>query len=236
LTASPWDLALARRAAAIAGVSVLLTLLVVAATDAGGPWSARLGMTAALAPLCGALGALAATRVAAARGELRALAAVGAEPGRVVLGAVGGGSAVGLLGVMVAGSRLADLGSLFPRPMAARSWVAEGGGLRELTLGLHVGADGELMLEAPRAVVAALPAHAGAFTLVALAATALACPAWLAAVSASPARRVGVGAVAVGIAVAAFQGVAAGRVPAAVLVVGPMVLVIDGAIARWLTR
>lgn len=228
-----WDRALARRAAGIAGVAAVVSLLVVAATDGGGAWPLRLGMTSALAPLCGALGALAATRIAAARGELRALAAIGAEPGRAVLGAALGGSAVGLLGPVIAASGLANLASLFPQPAAVRTWVVEGNGLHEVTLGLHVGPHGSLALEAPRAVAAALPAGAGAFTLVALAMAALACPGWLAAVPSPASRRAAVGAAAVAMAIAAFQGVAAGRVPAVALVAGPGVLVVDAVLGRW---
>ena len=213
-------------------MAVLLTLLVVAATDAGGSWPSRLGMTAALAPLCGAVGTLAAVRVAAARGELRALAALGAEPGRVVLGALAGGSALGLLGPLVAASGLADLDGLFPRPPAARLWTIEGVGLHEVTLGLHVGAHGDLALGAPSVVASALAAGTTGFTLAALAAAAIAAPAWLSVARASPARRAAVGAAAVALAIAAFQGVAAGRVPPVALVLGPAVLALDGFYAR----
>jgi hypothetical protein len=215
----------------VAGVAVLLVLLVVAATDAGGPWSLRLGMTAALAPLAGAIGALAAVRLAAARGELRALAAVGAPPARAVMGAALGGSVVGLLGTLVAASGVADLGALFPAPAAARRWIVEGAGLHELTMGLRVGPHGALALEAPRAATAALPAGTTAFTVAAVAVAALLCPAWLAIPGASTARRLGVGTAAVGAAIVAFQAVAAGRAPAFALALGPLVLVLDAAIA-----
>jgi hypothetical protein len=225
------------RAAAVAGVCALVALLVVASTDAGGPWSQRLGMTAALAPLCGAMGTFTAARVAAARGELRALAAIGVEPVRAVLGAVAGGCAAGLLGALVAASGRAELDPLFPRPLAARTWVAEGGALHEIALGLRVGVDGELALEAPRAAVAALPAGVTTFTIVALAVAAFACPAWIAAPpAASPARRAGVGAVSAGVAIAAFQGVAAAHLPVAALVVAPLILLSDVVIARYLGR
>jgi len=223
-----YDRSLARRAAAVAGMSALLAGVVVTATDAGGPWSQRLGMTSALAPLCGALGTLAAVRIAAARGELAALAAVGVEPLRAVLGAVLGGSAVGLLGSAVAASGLADLGPLFPRPPAARVWVGEGGALHELTLGLRAGPHGELALEAPRAAIGALSSGVTTFTLLALVLAALACPVWVA--TAPPersARRAAVGMTAIVTAVAAFQGVAAARLPAAALVVAPLVLLVD---------
>jgi len=224
--AAAWDRSLGRRAATIGAVAIAVTLLVVAATDAGGPWSLRLGMTAALAPLCGALGTLAAARIAAGRGELVALAAVGADPRRAVLGAVLGGIGVGLLGPLAAGLGLADLDALFPRP-GARAWVTDAAGLHETTLGLHIGLHGELALEAPRAMISGLPAGAMAFALAALAATALAGPAWLAAPMGSPARRAGVGGAAAAMAIVAFQAVAAGRAPAFVLVAAPLVLLAD---------
>ena len=232
-----YDRSLCLRAAAVAALSSLVTLLVVAATDAGGPWTSRLGMTAALAPLSGALGTFAAVRLAAARGELRALAALGVAPARSALGAMAGGIAAGIAGPLAAAAGLADLAPLFPRPLAARIWVAgDAGSLRELTLGLRVGPGGALALEVPRAAVADLPAGAHALAVVALALAAVACPVWIAAVRESPARRAGVLAAAVGAAVAAFQGVAAGRVPAAVLVVAPIVLLADVAIARGRAR
>jgi hypothetical protein len=48
-------------------------------------------------------------------------------------------------------------------------------------------------------------------------------------------RRVVVGGIALGVAIVAFQGVAAGRVPAFVLVVAPLVLLADAASARGAT-
>jgi hypothetical protein len=193
-------------------------------------------MTAALAPLCGALGTLAAARVAEGRGELRALAAMGAAPGRAERGAALGGSVVGLLGVLVAASGAADLGALFPGPAAGRIWAADEAGLHELTLGLHVEPGGELLLEAPRAAVRGLPAGATLLALLALAAAAVACPAWLVAPAGTVARRIGVGGLAVGVAIVAFQAVAAGRVPAAALVLAPVLLLADTARASHRAR
>jgi hypothetical protein len=221
-----------RRAAAVGGVALLVALLVVAATDAGGPWSSRLAMTAAISPLAGALGALAAVRIAASRGELRALSALGAEPGRAVLGAAIGGSVVGAAGVLVASSGLADLGALFPR-VEGRVWIPDGTGLFEPSLGLHILPGGALALDVPRAAAASLPRGAGPWALLALAAAALACPAWLVEPTSAPARRAGVGAGVLVAAIVGFQGVAAGRLPAIVLVLAPLVLLTDTAIARY---
>jgi hypothetical protein len=226
---------MARRAATIAAVAALVVLIVVAATDAGGPWSSRLGMTAALSPLVGSLGAFWAVRIARARGELLALAAVGADPGRAVLGAMLGGTALGVIGALVASSGYVDLSGMFPE-VAARVFLPEGAGLYEPSLGLHLGPSGALSIEAGRAAAVGLPPGADAFTRVALAAAALACPAWVVEPSIPGARRAALGAVALAAAIVVFQGVAARRLPAPLLVLAPLLLVTDVAFARYGSR
>src|SRR5438067_373060 len=69
-----YDRRLAARAAGIAGLAEMVALLVIVATDEGGPWALRLGIAAALAPVAGTMGALGAMRIAEGRGEVRALA------------------------------------------------------------------------------------------------------------------------------------------------------------------
>jgi hypothetical protein len=226
---------MARRAAAIAAVATLVVLLVVAATDAGGPWSSRLGMTAALAPLVGALGAFWAVRIADARGELLALAAVGADPGRAVIGAVLGGTAIGVVGALVVSSGYADTSGLFPQ-VTARVFLPDGEGLYEPSLGLHIGPSGVLSIEAGRAAAAGLSPGADAFTRIALFTAALACPAWVVEPALSRARRASVGAVALAAAIVVFQGVAARRFPAPLLVLAPLLLLTDVALARYRSR
>src|SRR4051794_3052746 len=98
---SAWDRKVARRAAAIAALVALLALAVVAATDEGAPWSQRVGMVAALLPIAGSIGAIAAIRIAERRGELCALAAIGVDPVRAVRGAVLGGVVLGLIGPLL---------------------------------------------------------------------------------------------------------------------------------------
>ena len=226
-----WDRRLGARAAGIACVVTVVILMVVAATDEGGPWPQRLGMTAALAPVAGALGALASVRIAAARGELRALAAMGAGPLRATLGAVIGGAAVGIVGPFAAAVGLADLASLFPRPPAAHAWILEGSGLRETTLGITVDASGTLGLGA-RAAASLPPVPPGAtgLAVLALVLSAVVGPAWLVrGEGGSPARRAAVGAAAIAAAIAAFQMVAAGRLSPWALVAAPVVLLVDAA-------
>ena len=229
---SAWDRCLARRAAMVGAVAVLTALIVVAATDAGGPWSLRLGMTAALAPLCGALGTVATVRVAEARGELRALAAVGAESWRAAWGAVAGGSAVGLAGSAVAASGAANLAALFPQEGTVRRWVVEGDGraVLETTLGLRVGAGGELSLVAPQAVVAALPTGATGFAIATIAAASVGLPVWLVVAGGSVARKLATGGLIAVVSILAFRGVSAGLAPAAVLLVAPLLLIGDAAV------
>jgi hypothetical protein len=239
---SAWDLRLALRAAALAGITALFTLLIIAATDEGAPFARRLGMAAALAPIAGAVGALGAIRLAAGRGELRALAAIGADPVRAARGAIVGGVILAALGPALAVSGAADLGGLFPRPAAAHVWIASEGGMTELTQGLRVepgGAIARVSASAREAPV--LPAGAALFTVAALAIAAIGVPLWTAAAAAWGAgsaalSRVGIGVLALLLAIVAFQAVAAGRLPPALLIVPPFILFLDGVGARYRAR
>ena len=234
------DRHMASLAAGIAAIALGVAILVIAATDEGGPWSLRLGLAAALGPVAGTLGAVGAMRLAGARGELRALAAVGVEPLRAVRGAVAGGVAMGLLGPLAAASGLSNLAALFPRPAGARRWIVDGAGLHETTLGLRVGPHGLFAVETsstPTPPWGALPGSAAAFAVAALAGAAIVCPLWFAAAEgSSPGRRAAVGALGVMGAIAAFQLVAAGRVPPAALLAAPLGLLIDVAAARYGAR
>jgi hypothetical protein len=232
-----YDRRLGARAAGIAAIAVAVTLLVIVATDEGGPWALRLGMLAALAPVAGTLGTLGAARLAAARGEVRALAAIGVTPERAAAGAVTGGALVGVTGPAAAAIGIGDLAALFPRPALGRHRIADGDGLRELALGIRVGPHGAVTLGAPVASTAvALPGSATAFAIAALAAAAVVCPVWIAAAGGPPLRRGAVFTAAVVAAIGAFQAVAAGRLPPAALTAAPLVLLIDVAAARYRAR
>jgi hypothetical protein len=241
---SAWDRRLALRAAALAGITALFTLLVIAATDEGAPLARRLGMASALGPIAGAVGALGAIRLAAGRGELRALAAIGVEPARAARGAIAGGVLLAAIGPALAASGVADLGGLFPRPEAAHVWVARDGGMTELTRGLRVERGGSITITrvaAAPVAVAGLPASAAAFTVIALGIAAVGVPLWSAAAAAWGARsaeraRVAVGVIGLLFAIVAFQAVAAGRAPPLLLIVAPLILFLDGAAARYRAR
>ncbi len=239
---SAWDLRLGRRAAALAGITALFTLLIIAATDEGAPFARRLGMAAALAPIAGAVGALAAIRIAAGRGELRALAAIGADPVRAARGAILGGALIAALGPLLAASGAADLGGLFPRPVAAHVWIASDGGMTELTQGLRVDAGGAVTrVPVVQGEAPTLPAGATAFTVFALTIAAAGVPLWTAAAAgwgagAATALRSGIGVAAILVAIVAFQAVAAGRLHPAGLIGAPSLLFLDGAWARYRAR
>src|SRR5262249_45951213 len=70
VTPSAWDLRLAARAFSVASVAALVALLVIVTTDHGASWARRAAMWGAIAPIAGAVGVVAALRVASARGEL----------------------------------------------------------------------------------------------------------------------------------------------------------------------
>jgi hypothetical protein len=238
MLATAYDLRTAARAAGIAAIAAAVALIVIAATDEGGPWALRFGMLSALAPVAGTLGTLGAIRLAAARGELRALAALGADPLRAGAGAAAGGALVGVLGPAGAALGLGDLAALFPRPLAARRWLVDGDGLREPSLGIRVGAHGVLSIEAPQpAAGSTLAASALPLAVAMLAAAAIACPVWIAATEGgSPWRRAAVGGAAIVAAIGSFQAVAAGRAAPVVLLTAPLVLLIDALITRYRAR
>ena len=239
---SAWDRRLARRAAAIAAITALFTLLVIMATDEGAPFARRLGMAAALGPIAGAVGALGAIRIAANRGELRALAACGADPVRAARGAIVGGVLLAAIGPALAASGAADLGGLFPRPAAAHVWIVSEGGMSELTQGLRVDRGGvHARVPASRGEAPALPAGAALCTVIALGIAAVSVPLWAAAAAAwgagsVTAIRLGIGAAALLLAIVAFQAVAAGRLAPALLIGPPLILFLDGARARYRAR
>jgi len=225
---SPWDTRLAGRAVGLAAVIGAVTVVIVATTDEGAPWARRLGMCAALAPVAATVAVLATIRLADGRGELRALAALGADPIRAALGAIVGGMAIALAGPALAASRFADLSSLFPRPVAARVWVLDGdGAMREITQGLLLARDGTLsVLDDAAPPSGALPAGAAGAALLALTIGAVAAPFW-AAVPAAASRRAFVALAVVLAAILAFQSVAAGRAGPGLLVAPPLLLVAD---------
>jgi len=211
---------------------VLVLAIVVYATDEQSQaLASRLGRLASIVAIAGGLGAFLAAEQARARGELRALAALGIAPLRASLGAAVGGAIVGLLGPILVLSGWADTGPMFPRLEAGGGTFQAVGPSAVLEISRGV------LVEASGALAAAQQAGAGAPSVVVVprVATALAllvmgvAVAWWAVLPKRPLRRIVVVVVAALCSVVLFHLVAAGRAPAFVLSLGPLVLVADAA-------
>ena len=81
----------------IAALALGLVAVVTAASDEGGlAWGVRAGSTLPLAPVCSAIGAWLALAPARARGDDRALAAIGRSPWEREAAAIAGGAVIAL--------------------------------------------------------------------------------------------------------------------------------------------
>ena len=230
-----FDRQLARRALALGvGLVLVLAIIVYATDEQSQALASRLGRLASVVAIAGGLGAFLAAEQARARGELRALAALGIAPGRASLGAAAGGAIVALLGPILVLSGWADTGPLFPRLEAGGGTFQALGPatVLEISRGVLLEASGALSAAqaaggvAPTALVAPRVA-----TAVALLVTGVAV-AWWAVLPRRPLRRIVVVVLAALWSVVLFHLVAAGRAPAFVLPLSPLVLVADAA-AKW---
>ena len=232
---SAYDRNLARRALGIAALVGCVVLLVVTATDEGGGFAQRAALCAALAPAAGGIGALTAARIARARGETRALEALGADPFRVMRGAVLGGAIVAAIGPALVLADVADLEPLFPRPAAPSVWIGEpDGGMRDAIRGTRLGPGGALEVAA-RASEASAGAPVGerrAAVGIALVLLAFAAPLG-ATRDGGSSGRVAFAVLLVVAMIAAFQFVAAGRASAFAVCVPPLVLLAHALVSRY---
>jgi hypothetical protein len=139
-----WDAVVFARAAAIAGLALALAWLVTAATDEGGvPWGERAGRTLPLAPICAAVGAWGALAPVRARGEARALEALGRSRSQIGAAAIAGGAAVALVAAVAVGTvRAVDVAGFYPTAVRASAWQWQDRAFVEPVLGLRVNAEG----------------------------------------------------------------------------------------------
>src|SRR5208282_3568894 len=110
---------------------MVLAWLVTAATDEGGvAWSERAARTLPLAPACAALGTWLGQARGWARGEGRALAALGRSPLASSLPAVVGGAAVAWIAAVAMGlGGGVDVSGFFPVARAPDVYVSRGSGV-----------------------------------------------------------------------------------------------------------
>jgi hypothetical protein len=140
-----FDRWLGRRTLGFAAAATAVAAGLVMLTDEAGSSAAMRGARlAALAPGLAALGGWLALTQASRRGELRALAALGASPWRAGLGASVAGWLIGAIAVLVLCSAWVDTRALFPAVSSSTTWAADGGTFVEPFSGVRVLPDGSL--------------------------------------------------------------------------------------------
>jgi hypothetical protein len=163
-----WDARAAARAAAIALAAFFVAWLVTAATDEGGvAWGVRAGRALPLAPACAAIGTWLSLAPGRARGEDRALAALGRSPLERAFAAVAGGAAIALVAAFaIAAVPRVDVDGFYPRVARSVTYRYEGAafvsddGWRVARDGAPLHAASANDASAPARAIAALPPHA----------------------------------------------------------------------------
>lgn len=213
------------------GLSLLLALLaagIAMATDEpGSTFGTRLSRMAAFLPALGVIAQQLVLAQCRARGELGALAALGASPLAQVRGAVLAGLLLGALAVGAVLSPWSDASALFPVVGGAPSFTPLDGALEDPRTGVTFFADGSIRFGVERELAAAgAPGKAVAAGFVAP----LACvaPLWGAAPLSTPAR-LGGALFAFALSVVLLHAVAAARAPALALGLVALPLVVQAA-------
>ncbi len=180
-----WDAVVFIRAAVVAGLALSLAWLITAATDEGGvPWGERAGRTLPLTPVCAAVGAWGALAPVRARGEVRALEALGRSRVQIAVAAIAGGAAIALAAAIVLGAiRTVDVAGFYPSALHPSAWHWQEGAFVNHAQGLVVDADGTPSRVAPPTEVrplAGLPSGGRAAASIATALAGVALPMLLA--------------------------------------------------------
>jgi hypothetical protein len=226
---TPFDWQMARRASVLAAILSLAMVAVVVSTDEQSvSWAARLGRLAPLLAVAGGLGAFVTMEQARARGEVRAIMALGVAPLRACAGAAVGGTWVALVGPGMVLRKSVDLGPLFPRAEAGTEVfrTLDARTVIETSRGVILHADGMLAPLAEHAPSMLSSTQPRLGTFLALLVLALAVPIW-SALRCRPGRRIVMGALAMLGCMLVFHLVAAGRAPAWTLPLAPLVLLVE---------
>ncbi len=146
-----WDARQVAGSSLFAALAFLLAWLVTAATDEGSvAWSVRAARTLPLAPACAALGTWLGQARAWARGEGRALAALGRSPLASSAPAVLGGAAIAWIAAVAMGfSGSVDIDGFYPLARSPDVYVAAGdGAFIDLVSGYRIEKDGAIVAPA----------------------------------------------------------------------------------------
>jgi len=139
-----WDVRVFVRAAFVATLALALSWLLTAATDEGGvAWGERIGRTLPLAPLCSAVGVWAAIAPMKARGEARALEALGRSKSQVSASAMAGGACVAVVAAVSVGLLPAiSVVGFYPTARHSTGWTWDGTSFVDTVGRLRVTEDG----------------------------------------------------------------------------------------------
>lgn len=142
---TPHDKQLFWRTLGLSTIALGAVLGVAAATDeAYSTTPMRVARLCALSPLVAALALAVTTRQAERRGELRALAGLGASPWSAAWGGLCAAWLFGVVASLLLLTSVSDVSSLFPEPPLMSGWLIKGSGFWEPSHGLVVTPDGTL--------------------------------------------------------------------------------------------
>jgi hypothetical protein len=179
---TPHDTQLFWRTLGASFLVLALVLGVVLATDeAYSTAQMRVARLCAFAPLIAGVALVIELGRAERRGELRALAGLGASPWGAAWGGLCAAWLFGGVGSLVVLTPLADVSALFPEPPVTSGWTVGTNGFYEPKRGLEVVADGTVRFLEPGAGRAAFSKPGGWQAMSTLLPQALVLPAWLAA-------------------------------------------------------
>lgn len=139
-----WDTRAFARAAYVAALALALSWLLTAATDEGGvAWGERVGRTLPLTPLCSAVGVWAAIAPIKARGEARALEALGRTKAQVGAAAAAGGACISIAAALSVGVLPAvSVTGFYPTARLSSPWQWDGTAFVDPVARLRVTEDG----------------------------------------------------------------------------------------------
>src|SRR6187551_2272482 len=179
---TPHDTQLFWRTLGMCCVVFLIVVGVVVATDeAYSTAQMRVARLCAFAPLVAGVALVLSLNRAERRGELRALAGLGASPWAAAWGALCAAWLFGGFAALVVLTPLADVTALFPEPPVSSGWTLGGAGFFEPARGIEVVADGTVRFLEPEPGRTAFSKPGAWQAMSTLLPQALVLPGWLAA-------------------------------------------------------
>ena len=232
----PFDRSLCLRTLAFVAVVLVGVVAIVVTTDeAFSTLGMRVARVSAFAPAVAAIAAAVAIGRARARGELRALEALGSSPWRAARGATVAAWIVGAVAVAALLSPLADVESLFPVIAGKAAWTLEGGSLVDRAGGVRVAPTGAIELLDAAETTGARFRPTGAHAVLAIGPLAALTPPWITSPMKAGHRIVG-GLAVGGLLIVLLHATAAGRVAPAFLMLGTSPLLVQIVASRRALR